>query len=139
MNLSLHRFVVQSDRTIGNLILNDDWFCYTLEDAVRPEKIYGKTAIPAGKYQIKLRNSPKFGTDVLWLQDVPNFEYIYIHAGNTEKDTLGCILVGQMLVDLDASNPGPEAIGRSRVALNALREKVVPEIKRGQDVWIDIG
>ena len=77
----------------------------TLEDAYNAPKIDGQTRIPPGTYEIKLReDSPKarryrekYGEDhkgMLWLQDVPGFTFVYIHVGNTEYDTEGCILVG---------------------------------------------
>ena len=66
-----------------------------MEDAVREEKIVGKTAIPAGTYQVIVNRSSKFKRDLPLLLDVPYFEWIRIHRGNTAKDTRGCILVGE--------------------------------------------
>jgi hypothetical protein len=66
-----------------------------LEDTVREKKIAGKTAIPEGTYQVIVNRSPKFKRDLPLLLDVPNFEGIRIHRGNTVKDTSGCILVGE--------------------------------------------
>lgn len=66
-----------------------------MEDTVREKKIAGKTAIPEGTYQVIVNRSPKFKRDLPLLLDVPNFEGIRIHRGNTVKDTSGCILVGE--------------------------------------------
>lgn len=66
-----------------------------MEDAVREEKIVGKTAIPAGTYQVIVNRLSKFKRDLPLLLDVPYFEGIRIHRGNTAKDTSGCILVGE--------------------------------------------
>lgn len=85
-----------SEYTIGKLYIDDNYFCDTLEDTVRPkgEKIYGKTAIPAGKYKVKKTYSPRFKKQLPEILNVPNFAGVRIHAGNTAKDTEGCILLG---------------------------------------------
>lgn len=89
--------------TIGHLYyrLGDEYewqyFCDTLEDQVRPDgiKIYGETAIPYGHYKFMLVQSPHFRRILPWIMDVPGFIGIMIHQGNSNRDTLGCILVGQ--------------------------------------------
>lgn len=85
-----------SEYTIGKLYIDDNYFCDTLEDTVRPkgEKVYGKTAIPAGKYKVKKTYSPRFKKQLPEILNVPNFSGVRIHAGNTAKDTDGCILLG---------------------------------------------
>lgn len=86
--------------TIGGVVVA------TLEDMMRDEKVYGETAIPAGTYKLELRNEgsktkhyakrfPKMHKGMIWLRDVPNFTYVYIHIGNFPQDTEGCILVGE--------------------------------------------
>jgi len=100
----LQRIRQTDDSLIGTLAINGD-IVATLEDIHREEKIYGETAIPAGTYELKLRHEGGFDVrykrkfsamhkGMLWLQDVPGFEWIYIHVGNYAKDTEGCILVG---------------------------------------------
>ena len=86
---------MKSGYTIGSLLLDGDYFCDTLEDPVRGAKMPGITAIPAGRYKVIVNRSPRFGRDLPRLLDVPGFEGILIHRGNTAKDTAGCILVGE--------------------------------------------
>ena len=93
-NLNLKRTYPKENYTIGELYIEGEYFCDTLEDTVRDEKIAGQTAIPYGKYEIIVNRSPRFKRDLPLLLEVPNFEGIRIHRGNTAKDTSGCILVG---------------------------------------------
>ena len=94
-NLNLKRTYPKENYTIGELYIEGEYFCDTLEDTVRDEKIAGQTAIPYGKYEIIVNRSPRFKRDLPLLLEVPNFEGIRIHRGNTAKDTSGCILVGE--------------------------------------------
>lgn len=116
MKLTLERFYKGSKYTIGHLYIDGKKFCDTLEDPdrgltqdmpteqIKAAKIYGNTAIPHGKYKITLNIiSPKFSKKKAYnfckgklprLLDVPGFEGILIHIGNTQADTEGCILVG---------------------------------------------
>lgn len=93
-------------------------------------KIKGATAIPAGTYEIELRQSARFGPDTMTLLDVPGYQYIRIHAGNTSADTEGCLLPGirNSLV----------TVGHSRNNLAKLKAIVVPAIRTGQKVTIEI-
>lgn len=99
MKLQLKRRYKGPDYTIGSLYVNGAYFCDTLEDKVRDipreGKIPGKTAIPAGTYKVILNRSPKFQRELPRLQNVPFFEGILIHKGNTPEHTEGCILVGE--------------------------------------------
>lgn len=83
--------------TIGDLFLNGKWWCFTLEDMVRPPgvKIKGETAIPVGTYKIRLDFSSRWKRDMPHILNVPMFTNIRIHGGNTNKATEGCILVGK--------------------------------------------
>tara|TARA_R110000796_G_scaffold24341_1_gene69428 strand:+ start:376 stop:840 length:465 start_codon:yes stop_codon:yes gene_type:complete len=109
MKLEVLRFSSDSDSTLGVLFdttCERKFLCFTLEDEFREVKISGETRIPAGTYNITLRTeggfnqryNDKFGTDfnkgMLWVRDVPGFEYILIHIGNNDNDTEGCLLVG---------------------------------------------
>ena len=99
MKLQLQRRYRGPDYTIGSLFVNGTYFCDTLEDKVRdiPKegKIPGKTAIPAGEYKVILTHSPRFKRELPRLLNVPYFDGILIHRGNTPEHTEGCILVGE--------------------------------------------
>jgi len=100
MKLKLERIYKAPTYTIGKLYIDGAYFCDTLEDVVRPNgiKVYGKTAIPAGEYKVILNMSNRFKQIMPLLLNVPGFEGIRIHAGNTDADTNGCLLVGKNTV-----------------------------------------
>ena len=137
MNLTLNRYRFSEKATIGKLVVDDTFFCYTLEDKDRfletnPEgKVYGETAIPRGKYQIVIDFSNRFKRELPRLLLVPGFEGIRIHPGNTDKDTHGCILVGPSIVNDDF-------IGNSRAAFNHLFDVMDDAYNRGEEIWIEV-
>ena len=94
MNLRLVRDELGDDYTSGTLSDSVGVICYTLEDKVRETKIPGVTAIPYGTYPLRVTHSPRFNKPLPLLFGVPGFEGVRIHAGNSAKDTEGCILVG---------------------------------------------
>jgi hypothetical protein len=99
MKIEVKRIYKGEEYTIGRMYVNGEYFCDTLEDKVRDiekeGKVYGQTAIPSGEYKVIVNQSPKFGRILPRLLDVPYFEGILIHRGNTHQDTGGCILVGE--------------------------------------------
>lgn len=108
MELTLNRKLKLENKTIGELLVNNKKFCDTLEDKVRLSwsllpfrqllgiKIWGKTAIPEGRYEIVITYSERFKRRLPLLLKVPQFESIRIHGGNTELDTEGCLLIGKL-------------------------------------------
>ena len=116
MELTLNRIFLGSSATIGELLINDKYLCDTLEDRVRPEgeKVYGKTAIPEGTYEVKLTHSPRFKKILPEILNVPNFSGIRIHTGNSSKDTEGCILVGTW------DGEKEDRVGSSKIAFDKL-------------------
>ena len=111
MKLEILRFNSSDDFTSGLLFDVTDnkrkFLCYTLEDQAQTTKVYGETRIPAGTYNLTLRTEggfhtrylAKFGGDwhkgMIYVNEVPNFEYILWHIGNTDDDTAGCLLLGK--------------------------------------------
>lgn len=118
MKLSLKRIDKREDCTIGELYVDGKFECYTLEDVVREDgvKILGQTAIPEGTYEVVISLSPRFQKLLPLLLNVPNFEGVRIHTGNTAADTEGCILVGRKRL--------VNSIGESRLAFDALFPKI---------------
>lgn len=111
------------------------YFCDTLEPTWRDyehgaRKIEGCSAIPEGRYAVVISYSPKFKQWLPILLGVPKFKGIRIHAGNTAKDTEGCILVGE--------NLKPGMVLNSRFCLNRLKELIVEAKARGEPVWITV-
>lgn len=94
MKVTVKRTFKGAEYTIGKLYIDGQYFCDTLEDVVRKVKIAGQTAIPAGAYKVKKTYSPRFKTTLPEILNVPNFSGVRIHAGNTAKDTEGCLLLG---------------------------------------------
>lgn len=118
MGLRLQRTWLTDRSTIGELSIDGAFECFTLEDVVREPgvKVPGQTAIPAGRYSIVVTPSQRFHEDLPLLLDVPGFEGIRIHAGNTDRDTEGCILVGR--------TRSTDFIGESRAALATFLPKL---------------
>jgi Family of unknown function (DUF5675) len=132
MRLTLTRVERTARSTLGDLAIDGEFFCYTLEDPVRPEgiKIPGTTAIPAGVYPVQITWSPRFRQDMPLLIGVPNFTGVRIHPGNTADHTEGCVLVGY--------ERHPDEIRRSRDAYNDLLFEIQAAREAGEDVLIEI-
>jgi len=112
------------------LLIDDKHECFTLEDIVRPVKIKNETAIPAGSYNVLITHSERFGRDMPLLENVPGYEGVRIHWGNTAKDTEGCILVG--------TTKDTDFIGHSRDEFASLFDKLKTAIGKGEKVTITI-
>lgn len=142
MKLTLERKWCKSTYSIGNLYINGQYFCNTLEDKDRgltqdmdentifDIKVKGQTAIPKGTYTLSWSYSPRFKKYMLAVNNVPGFSGIRIHAGNTDKDTEGCILVGK--------NTKVGQLTCSRATLMQLNEIVKAAIHGGQKIELEI-
>ena len=146
MELKLLRYGHGGDSTGGLLFVDGKHFCYTCEDEYREVKVAGETRIPPGRYEIKLRNEGgltkryakrfDFHKGMLHLQNVPGFNWIYIHPGNTDDDTEGCLLVGYSARTHSAQE---YSTGLSVAAYTDLYKKVLEALNRGEGVFITVG
>jgi len=132
VKLVLERLQLADTFTIGSLSVDGVFECWTLEDVVRDSapKVFGKTAIPYGVYEVNVTYSPRFNRFMPILLSVPGFSGIRIHPGNYATDTEGCILVG-----LDRRTG---MVGRSRDALNDLLPKLQTAIDNNDLITIEI-
>lgn len=148
MKLEVLRISSQKDSTNGILFDITDgkkFLCYTLEDEARNEKVMGETRIPSGTYKITLRTvggfhsryEAKYGDlhkGMLWVRDVPGFEYILIHTGNTDEHTAGCLLVGNSQNENITKKDG--FIGSSVTAYKRIYPPIAKALENGEEVTI---
>ena len=116
MKIEIKRIHRTENSTIGELLVDGIWECYTLEDVERSVKIKNETAISRGTYKVIINKSNRFKRLLPLLLNVPNFEGVRIHSGNTNHDTEGCILVGR--------TRSKDFIGQSRKAFDSLFAKM---------------
>ena len=146
VKLTVVRTQFGTDATNGMLFVDGIFECYTLEDQYQAVKVMHETCIPEGTYNIEFRRTGGFHEKykkrygnahygMLHLQDVPNFTYILIHAGNTDEHTSGCLIVGETQQDLDISDDG--FIGHSGKAYSKLYNKVSKDLLLGKSVSIE--
>jgi len=160
MELEVIRFSSGTDSTNGILFEIDKhtpaphaegyrckrtFLAYTLEDEYREEKKYGETRIPNGTYKLALRTVggynekykrrfPDFHVGMLHVTNVPNFEYILIHCGNTDEHTAGCLLVGDSQENNQITKNG--FIGKSTQAYKRIYPRIAEALIRGEEVTI---
>lgn len=143
MKLRVVRYNSSDDFTLGMLLDETNgkhFLCYTLEDEHRDEKVMHETRIPAGTYKITLRTvggfhsryQAKYGDmhkGMLWVRDVPGFEYILIHTGNTDEHTSGCLLVG-------STSDTKGFVGGSVTAYKKIYPAIAKALEDGEEVTI---
>ncbi len=107
MNIQLKRIAKKETYTIGKLYIDGVYFCDTIEDKdrglnqamsindIKKKKVYEETAIPTGTYKLVIDYSNRFKKNMAHILNVPGYEGIRIHTGNSAKDSLGCIIVGK--------------------------------------------
>ena len=121
------------------------FLCYSLEDEYRNDKVMHETRVPAGTYQIQLRKvggfnaryAKKYGDfhkGMLHVQDVPGFEYILIHTGNTDEHTSGCLIVGDSQENNQLLKNG--FIGKSVQAYKRIYTPIATALENGEEVTI---
>lgn len=154
--ITVQRYSFHKNWTISKHLISGALYGFGVEDEIRAVKVKGETAIPYGTYPLSIRQSPKFSSsfywndktgklieakeyaalkdktgwrqhDLIWVQNVPGFEYVLIHWGNTDLDTDGCYIVGSAVGVVK----GREGVINSRKHYIRLYEKVYPSIKKG--------
>jgi hypothetical protein len=131
MELTLYREPSVDGCTFGRMFINGTEQCETLEDAVHDgPKVYGETAIPAGRYRVVISKSQRFGKMLPLLLNVPNFEGIRIHSANRIDQTEGCVLVGRL-------RDGHQLL-QSRAALEPLMSILAAAQAKGERMWITV-
>ena len=150
MKYEVLRISSGKDSTSGMLFEVDNnrrtFLAYTLEDEQRDVKVWGETRIPAGTYKLKLRKEGGFHTrylakygdtfhkGMIWVQDVPGFEYILWHTGNTDEHTAGCLILGNTQTNNRIAKDG--FIGSSVDAYKFVYPRVAASIESGLDVEV---
>lgn len=129
IEIYLNRGTYTPRATIG-LLKFEDYDAFILEDPVRKQKVYGETAIPAGRYRIVPLLSPSRKHLMPYLMDVPNFTGIQIHPGNTPLDTRGCLIPGKVTVG--------NAVYKSTEAYMEICERLCTHWNQLHEVWITI-
>ena len=142
MEILVKREYKKKDYTIGKMYINGEFFCDTLEDTdrgltnimtlaeIKEVKEYGNTAIPTGRYPIAYTYSARFKKHLPLLLNVPAFEGVRIHSGNTHKDTEGCILLGE--------NKAVGKVLNSRKTMDEFLRILKPAIEACENIWIEI-
>ncbi len=146
MEIETWRYSSDRDSTLGFLMMQNETtreqLCYTIEDAWQPYKKPGRTRIPPGRYKIEFRSDSPMARryasqfsdhmGMLWLQDVPGFEYVYLHIGNDEDDTEGCLLLGLHV------NEVARTAQQSRAAYREVYPRLALWVDDPEGLWITI-
>lgn len=136
MKLLLDRKEYADEATLGDLYVDGVWECVTLEDelAINGKKDPGKTCIPDGIYEVLITWSPKFKRRLPLLIEVPGFDGIRIHPGNTVEDTNGCLLTGEKLIQVS----GVPFLTHSAAAFERLFAKLDKAYTVGEKLSIEV-
>ena len=142
LNIKVIRKYFKEEYTIGKMFIYDELFCDVLEDKdrgltddmslsqIKKNKVYAKTAIPYGRYEVKPYFWPKYRKVYPWLQNVKGFTGILCHCGRTADNSSGCLLLGENKIKGGLIN-GEKYVRK-------LTEIVQECEKRGEKVYITI-
>ena len=142
MDILVDRYIRSEKSTIGKIYVDGEFECFSMEDrdrslsstmpieVIKQKKVKGWTAIPEGKYKCIIMHSEHFGRELPLLLNVPGYNGVRIHPGNTSADTEGCILPGE--------SRSVDFVGNSRLAFEKLFSKINKTIAAGQQVWVII-
>ena len=142
MKIQALRYNHGKDHSNGLFLIDKKYRCDTLEDEYREIKVKHKTRIPDGIYKVELRTVggfhqrylKRYGSwhkGMLWIKDVPGFEFILIHVGNDDDDTSGCLLLGY------AARNDANFIANSRVAYKSVYPEIRNAILKDEEVTIE--
>ncbi len=150
MNLTLIRIAHNNESSIGSLYIDGKPECFILEDQPQAKKVMHETRIPQGTYKITLRTEGrwymrmvehkneeirKIHRGMLYVTEVPGFEYILFHPGNTDNDTSGCLIPGEVLTHNKYSRG---YISNSTFSYIRLYKQVIAAFDRKEDVRLQI-
>jgi len=147
MELIVKRIFDTHKNTAGILYCEGEPYCASIEDTFRHDKILHETRIPAGRYEINLRHgspmaerySRKYGTEgMIWIRNVPGFTYAYIHIGNDEDDSSGCILVGEKIITTIEAGTIDQALHNSTEIYLMVHSVIHSAIQSGEQVYITV-
>lgn len=145
MEIKNKRAASTQDSTIGVMYIDNIPYCFVIEDEKRDVKVKGETRIPTGRYKLVIQNNltgmtVKYREKYPWfknhiqLQNVPNFEDIYIHVGNTEEDTAGCQVIGKT-----AHIAGGEFVNsESTTCFMEFYHEIYPRLEKGETIYYTI-
>lgn len=142
MLITVRQITEDNNATLSEVDVDGHFECFGLEDECREFKIPSQTRIPRGKYRIGLRKEggfharysskfPSFHRGMLEVLDVPNFDYVLIHIGNTDADTAGCLLVGAI-----ANTVNGLTLSSSTLAYKLLYQHVIDAVE-ADELWIE--
>lgn len=144
MKIEVIKIAESADSTLSKVLINGVFFCFAIEDGYRPVKVAGQTRIPDGLYKIVQRKhggfyaryKKRFGhTFAIQVADVPGFQDILIHMGNTKNDTRGCLLVADQAGRSGLDYVG--AAGTSTPAYLRLYSEIEKAFTAGEAVEIE--
>ena len=144
MLIEVKRLKDDNESTVGTMHIDGKFQCFVLEDTFNEPKVYGKTRIPEGEYRMELRTEGgmtkryaekyDYHQGMLWIRNVPNFKWVYIHVGNDADDTDGCILLGKTASVL----MGNQRVSGSVLAYQDAYPKIANAIYSGEEVTVSI-
>lgn len=146
MILTIKRLSRDDDSTIGAIAINGVYSGFTLEDEMRFDKVAGETRIPSGSFDLVFQDNitpmtEKYRKKYAWfdkhlmIKDVPNFSTVYIHIGNTDDDTEGCILLGDTC---NSNLAGDGFVGSSKACFKRFYEIISNTLLSNESVRIEI-
>lgn len=148
MKVKLIRLSDDGSSTIGAFYVDGRFFGFSLEDEFREKKVSGETRIPSGVYVLGIQElvtplTQRYRQRYPWfenhihIKDIPNFQGVYIHIGNFEKDTDGCPLIGDIAYS-NAKGAGQGKLGTSTEAFKRFYAEVYTRLKNGEKATIEI-